>query len=495
MTAAGDRPALALEDRLVLAATIALPWAYGGVAPWASRSAAALLAAAAGVSLVRSGWAGVGLGRGSRWLYPAVLLGVWAVLQLVPLPGAVVSLVSPRAGAIHRATFPDRAGRVAASERASLEDLALAEVPELHGVPLPQAAAPRPLDEPAGRWSGPRPLSLVPEAGWERVHWFLALLLAFGIVERRAADASVAVRYRRALFCLFVALAAYGIVHAWFAEGTLYGGRRTIESSRPFAPYVNPTHFAGVMELAVPWLAGAAIDALARARRAGASVRGAVGRFAATALCLSAGLATASKAAPLLLGASLAALALLTARSGRGLLLRIGALAVVVPIAVLGARMLDVGERVEELFATTGRDPSQIDRVVVWRAALPMLRDFAVAGCGYGAFGDVFPAYLPAGEQHRWEQLHNDFLEAAIAGGLVGAGLLSWLVVGYGRRLAHGMLQARKRGDASALGLGLGLAALTAHALVDFNHQIPANALLFVVLAALALRSEPMASP
>ena len=37
------------------------------------------------------------------------------------------------------------------------------------------------------------------------------------------------------------------------------------------------------------------------------------------------------------------------------------------------------------------------------------------------------------------------------------------------------------------LGPALGLVALTVHAVVDFNHQMPANALLFVTVAALAL--------
>jgi hypothetical protein len=41
------------------------------------------------------------------------------------------------------------------------------------------------------------------------------------------------------------------------------------------------------------------------------------------------------------------------------------------------------------------------------------------------------------------------------------------------------------------VGAALGLGALTLHALVEFNHQIPANALLFVATAAWASsRSE-----
>lgn len=493
----GARSDLVIEDRLVLGAAVLLPWAYGGVAPWAFRTASVVLVGAAALSLLRAGWAGVGIERRTRWLIPGALLAVWAVLQLVPLPGGAIATLSPAAAAIHRATFPDRAGIADAPTRAAIEELALAQVPELQDVPFSERAGDVPLGEPAGTWSGPRALSLVPEAGWERVHWYLALLLTFVVVRRSAARPGVGALYRRVLFGLFCALAVFGLVHAATSDGTLYWGRRPIEPSRPFTPYVNPAHFAGVMELAVPWLAGAAIDAWIRARRHGWAASRAPLLVAAAVLSVVAGLATASKAAPVLLGASLAALALLTSRTRRARLLWIGTIVVVAAIAVVGVRFLRVGDRLDELVATSGGDPRQVDRIVAWGAALPMLRDFGIAGCGYGGFADVFPAYLPSGEQLRWEQMHNDFLEAAISGGAVGTVLLAWLVVGYLRRAGRAVGRARRRSDTAALGLAVGLATLAAHALVDFNHQIPANALLFVVLAALAIAEvdEPARSP
>jgi len=48
--------------------------------------------------------------------------------------------------------------------------------------------------------------------------------------------------------------------------------------------------------------------------------------------------------------------------------------------------------------------------------------------------------------------------------------------------------------DPEAIGLLIGLATISVHALFDFNHQIPANGLLFTILAAMAAaRSESSA--
>ena len=97
---------LEVEDFLLLGAVLTLPWAFGGVEIWAYRSASLLLVAAASVALIRHGWSGLGLDRSARWLVPALLLGIWAIVQITPLPGAVVQRLSPKAEALYQATFP-----------------------------------------------------------------------------------------------------------------------------------------------------------------------------------------------------------------------------------------------------------------------------------------------------------------------------------------------------------------------------------------------------
>ena len=73
-------------------------------------------------------------------------------------------------------------------------------------------------------------------------------------------------------------------------------------------------------------------------------------------------------------------------------------------------------------------------------------------------------------------------------GGLIAAVLLVWLVGAFVARLSRRSAWSRDgRVDPEAAGLLLGLLVLAVHAIFDFNHQIPANALLFTTMAALAL--------
>jgi O-antigen ligase len=119
-----------------------------------------------------------------------------------------------------------------------------------------------------------------------------------------------------------------------------------------------------------------------------------------------------------------------------------------------------------------------------------MARDYAVTGSGFGAFSDLIPAYLPRGDDGAWLQLHNDYLEVGLAGGFVAAALVAWLALAYAARIARVVRSefARGRGLPS-LGLTLGLGALAVHEAVDFNLQVPGNALLFVVIAAIGVSS------
>jgi hypothetical protein len=116
-----------------------------------------------------------------------------------------------------------------------------------------------------------------------------------------------------------------------------------------------------------------------------------------------------------------------------------------------------------------------------------MVRDYPVTGIGFGALGESVAAYLPAGEAERWAQIHNDYLDVCIAGGVVAVALCAWLAAGFVSRVARGVrVESRGGRRVPAVGLVLGLVAVAAHEAVDFSLQIPANALLFVVLAAVA---------
>lgn len=129
-------------------------------------------------------------------------------------------------------------------------------------------------------------------------------------------------------------------------------------------------------------------------------------------------------------------------------------------------------------------------RLAVLMTSTGLIKDYPLFGSGSGTFGFVYPRYQPEVlSQTLFDHAHNDHLEFITDRGLVGYGLLVaallncwWLIV----RAHH----SRRDPLASTL-LYAGLVAtlsLVIHGLTDFNFQIPANALYFMVLLAMGLK-------
>ncbi len=478
---------LGVEDALVLAAVVVLPWLFGGVGMWAYRPAALVLIGALALGLLRGGVESLGLGRDATWLLPAFLLAGWAALQVLPLPPSVLGVVSPTACRIYRQTLPGFAGDSPADVVVSLESRAIERVPEAQGTPEPEERPGGFSPRPGRGWSGWRGISLQASATVERLLWYLALLAAFLHVRRRAADPRAARAYRLALFSLFAALAAVGLLQKATWNGKLLWVIEPRGGGLPFGPYVNGAHFSGVMELAVPWLLGCAWDRFSTMGRFALREPAAVLASLAAGGCLAAGLAASSKMGALLLAAGVMALSVTSVEGARRRLLALVCATLMVAGAAVALAGSGLGERARSFIELEGGSLVGNGRLVAWTAMGRMIRDFALTGCGFGTFRAVFPGYQPAGEADVWTQAHNDYLEILLEGGLAAAALVAWLGWGFWRRAARGRVPA---GSAAGLGLLVGLAALSLHALVDCNHQIPANALVFVTAAALACAPE-----
>ena len=469
----GPVAAMETEDWPLLAAICALPWAFGGVEIWAYRLAAFLIAVAVFVAVGRSGWKGILPDRDRRWLAIPLLLGIWALFQTVPLPPIAISLLSPRAAAIYQDATPP------------LEQRALAYLEaDPDGAPPGSTGG----AEPAGG-VGWRSLSLYPSATLERGLWFFALFLAFLLVARRAAEAERATLYKVVLLSNLGLLALVGVMQLFYDNGKLLWIRDSGQELRAIGPYVNPNHFAGMMELAVPWLLGYSWWRFRKGGMQAFREPQAPVALGAGLLCLAAAVMAASKMAAALIGLGLLVLVMAGLRTVRTRLLALVAAVVLCAAAYFGIGGTELGQRLDDFSLASAGNLGQYERIVAWKAALPMVADYPLTGVGFGAFGQVFTAYVPPGEPGRWIQLHNDYLEVLVEGGIVAGLLLLALMWAYGSRVVR--IQFRRPVDPVAaparLGMVIGLACLALHALVDFNHQIPGNALMFVAVAAVAL--------
>ena len=135
-------------------------------------------------------------------------------------------------------------------------------------------------------------------------------------------------------------------------------------------------------------------------------------------------------------------------------------------------------------------------RFALWRPAFRMWQDYPTWGVGPGHFDPRFHAYRPEGIQRSPDRTHNDYLNTLVDWGWVGAVLVAsaWVLLALGVahtwrsiRLSSGGLGGKSGSNkfAFVVGASLGLVAILVHSWVDFNMQIPANAILVVALMAM----------
>jgi hypothetical protein len=117
-------------------------------------------------------------------------------------------------------------------------------------------------------------------------------------------------------------------------------------------------------------------------------------------------------------------------------------------------------------------------------------------GVGPNHFDFAFRRYRPEGVQYRPDRVHNDYLNTLADWGIAGVVLVTsaWVMLGIGLvkswRVARGsrneLGESKGRNRfAFMLGASLGLLAILFHSVVDFNMNIPANAILAITLMAL----------
>jgi O-antigen ligase len=117
---------------------------------------------------------------------------------------------------------------------------------------------------------------------------------------------------------------------------------------------------------------------------------------------------------------------------------------------------------------------------------LGIVRDYPLFGSGPGTFYTTFPRYRPETITAFFDHAHNDYAQIAAETGLIGLGLLGTLVA---VTLAVALMAQWQRRDPLMRGMSfaciMGVTSILIHSWVDFNLQIPANAVYFMVLLAL----------
>jgi O-antigen ligase len=432
--------------------------AFGAVYPWALWPLAAGCLAAGSTGL----FAARGLrsaGAYGPFSVALIAVAVAIVLQLVPLPVSILSVLSPATDSLLRSLDP----LYAAGQT---------------------------------RWHS---LSIVPADTWLA----LALYVSFGALllgMARVLSMTGSRRLVESIAILAVLLGLIGIVQKPLYSGAIYGFWAPQSPGSVFGPFVNRNHFAGWMLMALPLALGLIGSGLERGWH-GAKPEWRyrilwLSSPEASRLMLLAG-AAAVMALSLVMTMSrsgMAALALALVLTGwwivrglPGLTRKMAGLLYLVLLATTIVSWVGADAIVGRFTAANWSEFN--DRRGAWADARRVVSDFPVAGTGLNTYPVASLFYQRHDLEQHYAQSHNDYLQLGAEGGVLLVFPVAACLLLFVREVWRALKEDRpsstawwvRRGAVTAL-LGMAL-----QETVDFSLQIPGNAVLFAVVCAIAL--------
>ena len=422
-------------------------------------------------------------------------LALLSAAQLVPLPLAVVRVVSPARAELHTALTPDR-------------------LEQLPGEP-----------DPPGR-AALIPLATDPFAARVFAARVLAVFVVYAAARNWLAGRAAFRRLAWAMVGNGVLLAAFALSRflAPVPSDTLWG----LEvGTSAYGPFVNRNHFPDFLALCVGLGLGLMLTKTDREREAEKKKQKAtVGpgsvweqvtdliaapiqlleRPVAVAAALAVGLMLTSIPFSLSRGGLLAVVgaAVATWVLGRWQAKAAGGgtirWAITLAVAVVAAGLMWKGTApIQKRFSAALTETTADDRTGLWAAGLKQWPGYWLAGSGSGSFARVEPLARGSAEHSfQYEHAHNEFVEAAVEGGAIRLALTAFLAVGLLWTVARGYRRWADRSTGGLLlGAWFGLAVLVLHAVTDFAVHLPAVAAAAAVVGgyAMALAADDEFAP
>lgn len=283
-------------------------------------------------------------------------------------------------------------------------------------------------------------------------------------------------------------VAIFGILQHLTFNGKLYWFREMHFGGIPFGPYVNRNHFAGFAELVIPVSLVPLV--LGKVRRERWFV---VSLFAV--VPIGALFYSASRGGIVSFAVEIGALAiwLVVRRTARRHLLSAAA---VLLLSFLMVSWLGVRQALERFTSMQALEVTHGKRTSMAGDTWHIFLDHPLFGTGLGTLQDVFPPYETLYDGKVVNHSHNDYLEALAETGLLGGACCVWflgvLLFESLRRLSEAAGSFTASIQLSGL---IGCLGFLTHSWMDFNLHIPANALLFFLMANLASTAIRQSAP
>ena len=286
-------------------------------------------------------------------------------------------------------------------------------------------------------------------------------------------------------------LAMFGLTQSFTSDGTRVYWFRQLNQSTAFGPFINRHHFAGYMELALAIPLGLLFSGSIEAHKRPLYA------FAAILMGVSL-IMTNSRGGIISLVAEVFFLVVVAGpglrRSEslskgerlRGVLLRGVLAAGIIIVLFVGAMAVGGADVFSRFLGTVNAADPTTGRTHFWSVTLDVIKAHPIIGSGLGSLGIIYTRYDSSNGLFRLEQAHNDYLQILSDGGIVGGLLgLTFLVILFRKGFERRNTEDKFR-SGIATGALAGCFAVLVHSAFDFTLHTTANALLFLVLAAMA---------
>ena len=147
---------------------------------------------------------------------------------------------------------------------------------------------------------------------------------------------------------------------------------------------------------------------------------------------------------------------------------------------------------VQRITTLTQQDPihTLTSRIRCWQGAADQIKDNVMIGTGPDSFAVESPAYQLPGYAVLFRYAHNDYLHFISETGVLFIPILIFTLFCFFRSGFQKLKSHSRQKRGFALGAMAGVFATHIHSFSDFNLNIPANALLFTILAGIVVQDS-----
>ncbi|HWC19780.1 MAG TPA: O-antigen ligase family protein, partial [Terriglobales bacterium] len=277
------------------------------------------------------------------------------------------------------------------------------------------------------------------------------------------------------------AIAAFSLVQGLAPNGKIFWIFSLQQGGLIYGPYVNHNHYAGLMEMLIPFPLALAASRFTRGPRK-LTVAG-IGALMAATIFLS-----GSRGGMIAFGVQIVALALMMRPSQdwkQPLILGSFVVAMIGLLVWVGGN--DLTHRLSSIHSEARQEISGGTRLTIDRDSLYMWKQKPILGWGLGTFPDIYPQFRSFYTGFFVNEAHNDYLQLLVETGVVGFSIAVWFLVITVRGARPKVVKwTENPNGVLTLAALVGCLGILVHSFLDFNLQIPANAALFYTLCAVA---------